>query len=522
MSNAQEPRCILPRWLVIGFSGHRHLGENTGAVREAIRQVLDKLSDKYPALAGVSSAASGADTLFAEEMLRRNAPLSIILPFPSDRFRNDFAAEPPGAWPRSQEIIRRALDLQVVHQLRRDLASVLESNLPPEEQIRLSSARDSNAYLEATVRTVDEADLLLAIWDGKPGKGPGGTADAVAYARQIGLPLILIHPETAATAAPVEERQKALFDPSADATLALTPPRQAVEKQFEILEKVASEHGPEARKFMRKYIYLHLVASACGAAGIVLHEWLRVQVSFAAIEIVVLLYALVVLKNRSDHFKKWVPGRLQAEICKSFLHTWNIRRYPMPEHLSRPPLPNQRQLFRQLRFLRHLDTSPLPSLAAARQTYLNDRVVNQIQYFDSKLEVATKSYRWHGRWGQFAAKAAAIVAIIVLILLIFNSGIRTILPSEWLGPLLTGFFELLGILLPLIAAAAGVLLITQEASRRSTRYEQMKAALEQLRTTVAAAPTWEALARAATQVEEELLQELVEWESYVHYTEHLH
>ena len=194
----------------------------------------------------------------------------------------------------------------------------------------------------------------------------------------------------------------------------------------------------------------------------------------------------------------------------------------MPEHGSRPPLPNQHQLFRQLRFLRQLDNSPLPPLAEVRQTYLNDRVVNQIEYFDSKLEVATKSYRWHRTWGQIAAKAVAFVAISVLILLILNAGIRTILPPQWLGPLLTGLFELLGILLPLIAAAAGVLLITQEASRRFTRYEQMKSALEQLKPIVAAAPTWEALARAATQVEEELLQELVEWESYVHYTEHLH
>ena len=40
------------------------------------------------------------------------------------------------------------------------------------------------SYLEASKKVVDAADLLLAVWDGKPAKGLGGTADIVRYARQ--------------------------------------------------------------------------------------------------------------------------------------------------------------------------------------------------------------------------------------------------------------------------------------------------------------------------------------------------
>jgi hypothetical protein len=210
MLKSPQPDYNLPRWLVVGFSGHRHLGENAPAVAKAIREALDKLSLKFPAIAGVSSAASGGDTLFAEEIIRRHAPVSIILPFDCGRFKNDFDTEPPDAWPRSQEIIRQAVDRHVVHQLQSELATVVESTLPLEKQKELSRARDANAYLEATIRTVDRADVLLAAWDGKPGKGPGGTADAVAYARQIGLPVIIITPETAATVAPVEEKMENL------------------------------------------------------------------------------------------------------------------------------------------------------------------------------------------------------------------------------------------------------------------------------------------------------------------------
>ena len=42
------------------------------------------------------------------------------------------------------------------------------------------------------------------------------------------------------------------------------------------------------------------------------------------------------------------------------------------------------------------------------------------------------------------------------------------------------------------------------------------------RVAVAAAPTWGALARAVTELEELLLQELIEWHAFVENTEHVH
>jgi hypothetical protein len=39
---------------------------------------------------------------------------------------------------------------------------------------------------------------------------------------------------------------------------------------------------------------------------------------------------------------------------------------------------------------------------------------------------------------------------------------------------------------------------------------------------VKACRTWNALANLATTVEDELLQELLEWQSFVRHTEHLH
>ena len=51
--------------------------------------------------------------------------------------------------------------------------------------------------MDASVRMIEEADELLAVWDGKPARGYGGTADVVQAARKRDLPVIVIWPEGA-------------------------------------------------------------------------------------------------------------------------------------------------------------------------------------------------------------------------------------------------------------------------------------------------------------------------------------
>ena len=58
-------------WTVIGFTGHRLLSDPELAA-DTIRSVLNRLSADCRPLAAVSSAASGADTLFLEEVARRD------------------------------------------------------------------------------------------------------------------------------------------------------------------------------------------------------------------------------------------------------------------------------------------------------------------------------------------------------------------------------------------------------------------------------------------------------------------
>ena len=83
-------------------------------------------------------------------------------------------------------------------------------------------------------------------------------------------------------------------------------------------------------------------------------------------------------------------------------------------------------------------------------------------------------------------------------------------------------FEFFAIGLPLGTTALGILVITDESSRRVIRYKEMITALEYFEIRIKACRTWDSLACLATNVEEELLQEILEWQSFVRHTEHLH
>ena len=49
----------------------------------------------------------------------------------------------------------------------------------------------------ASVRMLDDADVLFAVWDGQPARGYGGTADVVAEARRRKVPVRVIWPDGA-------------------------------------------------------------------------------------------------------------------------------------------------------------------------------------------------------------------------------------------------------------------------------------------------------------------------------------
>jgi len=151
---------------MIGITGHRGLtGDVEDYVRREIREVLRRRPPET--LAGMSCLADGADTIFAQVLRELGGRLTAVVP--AAAYRDGLPAD---HHPTYDSLLAAA---SAVHRL---------------------GYRDSTpeAHLAASRFIVDAADEMLAVWDGRPARGPGGTADVVAYARATGTPVTVIWP----------------------------------------------------------------------------------------------------------------------------------------------------------------------------------------------------------------------------------------------------------------------------------------------------------------------------------------
>jgi hypothetical protein len=168
---------VIPYRLWVGVTGHRHLTDPAG-LPPVIDDVLDRIVAMVPAststpvrLGVVSPLAEGADRLVAKAVLRHpGATLEVALPLPPEDYKRDFATEES----------RQEFDdlLKQAH-----LVTVLP---------RGGDRRD--AYQRVGHYVVNRSDVLIAVWDRKPPRGKGGTAEVVSHARERHTPLFVVAP----------------------------------------------------------------------------------------------------------------------------------------------------------------------------------------------------------------------------------------------------------------------------------------------------------------------------------------
>jgi hypothetical protein len=468
---------MLPEWTVVGFSGHRTLPDAKVAA-EGIHHALEQLAASRRPLAAVSSAASGADTLFMEEIAKRDMPHLVILPFAQSRFQQDFS---PADWQRVLPLIAKATRVTEV------------------------TGEDSNdaAYMETGLRTADRADVMIVVWDGKPSKGLGGTGDVVNYVRAVDKPLLIVDPKTGQVTAERLEQTEGNPLPGDWKK----NPRETVEKHYKELDETAQLHAPKSRSLVLSIILCQLAAAAVGFFAPVLGIHGLAEKFLMAAELSLLGVAFYYsLQQRKKH-QEWVANRIAAEICRSFLTTWHMR---WADHSPKLSIQGFDRLCKNLRLMQIIDQAPPLPLDDVCQRYLAERVQGQIKYFKDKGGLAQTVY---GRLKILALVSATVAPLLSLLafLLMMLPSIRGDLAIPELALPILKYFSLF---FPLASAAIFSLTITQDHSRRAIRYKEMASILEAMEKRLVPPMTWSSLARIAAETEETLLQEIVEWHSF--------
>ena len=151
----------------IGITGHQRLSSPADWqwVEEAMERILSSLPDE---LMGFTSLAMGADQLFAELILKLGGLLTVIVPFAEYETKFAEGADRDGY----NRLLAQATAVEVLQ----------------------ASGSNREAYFKAGKQVVNRSEVLIAVWDGKPAVGLGGTADVVGYARRCGKPIAWIDP----------------------------------------------------------------------------------------------------------------------------------------------------------------------------------------------------------------------------------------------------------------------------------------------------------------------------------------
>jgi hypothetical protein len=155
---------------IIGCTGHQALSPSTViAVRLAITEIL--ASHASETLTGLTNLAVGSDQIFARAVLAVGGRLHVVIP--SANYATTFSS------PDEQDAFSYLLGV-----------AGESTQLPYPDSTE-------EAFMAGGRAVVDGCDLLLAVWDGKPAAGLGGTADVVTYARQQGTLVQVIWPKGA-------------------------------------------------------------------------------------------------------------------------------------------------------------------------------------------------------------------------------------------------------------------------------------------------------------------------------------
>ncbi len=196
--------------LRIGITGHRVPPKLPEQSEAPLRDQIDRLFAAFIEAMGkgirdfiiVSSLAEGSDRIVSEAGLAAGFRLEAVLPFNRPEYVHDFETE--ASRKQFERLLARASDVF---------------------ELDGASGQRPRAYEAAGLFMLANIDLLIAIWDGQPAAGIGGTEEIVNRAIDDGLVVVWIepiHPHAIKVSSPTDTgaRPKIKFHPADVVTVA--------------------------------------------------------------------------------------------------------------------------------------------------------------------------------------------------------------------------------------------------------------------------------------------------------------
>ena len=178
----------IPR--VVVFSGHmldrpeRKIERFPSRLAQQVKATIKGWLSDHRALIGFSSAANGSDLLFQEALRELNGESHLILPYLQADFVQDSVAILGGE--QDREWIARSHTVI-------DLAARVVQASPSRLLLGGESYDFANQMINGLAmmraRELDTPLVALAVGDGRPGDGPGGTASMIECWHQLQIPV---------------------------------------------------------------------------------------------------------------------------------------------------------------------------------------------------------------------------------------------------------------------------------------------------------------------------------------------
>jgi hypothetical protein len=166
--------------LRIGITGH--IGLDPAKMEQldrGIEETIEHIERTFPKryLTVFSPLAVGADRLVARKLLeRKGSRLIAVLPMPEADYLDDFGPTDLHRDDYAGAEARQEFRHWLSHR-------AIETIVMP------ASATRNESYEKAGFYIADYSDVIIAVWDGLPSQGRGGTADIVARAKKLRKPI---------------------------------------------------------------------------------------------------------------------------------------------------------------------------------------------------------------------------------------------------------------------------------------------------------------------------------------------